>query len=201
MHDTITPRARDARPIEAFHAPEPCPNGQVGLRRFISNDVPLLFAAARESAPELCAWMTWCRPDYTIEDSRAFIMACERDWERGTNYSFAIFDEQQGTFLGSIGLSQVNRTHHYANVGYWVRSSRTRQGIASEAMRLIARLGLSKLEFQRLEIVAARDNLPSQRVAEKAGAHREGVLRNRLFLRGQPHDAVIYSIIREDIGI
>jgi RimJ/RimL family protein N-acetyltransferase len=56
------------------------------------------------------------------------------------------------------------------------------------------------LSTQGLEIIAASDNLPSQRVAEKAGARREGLLRHRLLLGGRPHDALIYSLIRADLG-
>jgi RimJ/RimL family protein N-acetyltransferase len=85
-----------------------------------------------------------------------------------------------------------------ANLGYWVRSSATKRGVASAATRLIARFGFRELGFQRLEIVAATGNGASQRAAEKAGATREGVLRKRLLINGQPHDAVLYSLVAED---
>jgi ribosomal-protein-serine acetyltransferase len=39
----------------------------------------------------------------------------------------------------------------------------------------------------------------SQRVAEKSGALREGVLRNRLLLHGKIHDAAMYSLTPEDL--
>ena len=45
-------------------------------------------------------------------------------------------------------------------------------------------------------VVFAVSNLPSQRVAEKAGAVREGVLRRRLLLHGVSHDAVMFSLTR-----
>jgi RimJ/RimL family protein N-acetyltransferase len=37
-------------------------------------------------------------------------------------------------------------------------------------------------------------------VAEKVGAVREGVLRNRLMLHGTIHDAVIFSLIPDDLA-
>ncbi|HNX51781.1 MAG TPA: GNAT family protein [Thermoanaerobaculaceae bacterium] len=45
-------------------------------------------------------------------------------------------------------------------------------------------------------IVVAEGNLPSQWVAEKTGALREGVLRSRLRIHGVYHDAVMHSIVR-----
>ena len=48
----------------------------------------------------------------------------------------------------------------------------------------------------RLEIVCAVGNQRSQRVAARAGALREGILRHRLLLHDQPVDAVVYSLVR-----
>lgn len=50
----------------------------------------------------------------------------------------------------------------------------------------------------RVEIVAAVDNVRSQRVAEKVGAYRDAVLRKRVMVRGLPSDAVLYSVVRPD---
>jgi RimJ/RimL family protein N-acetyltransferase len=41
----------------------------------------------------------------------------------------------------------------------------------------------------------AIENKASQGVAVKAGAMREGILRNRLLLHGKIHDAVMFSLI------
>jgi RimJ/RimL family protein N-acetyltransferase len=111
-----------------------------------------------------------------------------------------IYDLQGGGYLGGVGLNHIDRLNQMANLGYWVRTSRTRQGIARAAVRLIAQFGFEQLHFVRLEIVAATGNKPSQRVAEKAGAIREGVLRNRLTLHGKQHDAVVYSLTPGDLN-
>jgi RimJ/RimL family protein N-acetyltransferase len=63
-----------------------------------------------------------------------------------------------------------------AHVGYWVRTGQTGQGIATAAVRLIARFGFEDLGLQRLELLVAVENLASRRVAEKAGARFEGIL-------------------------
>jgi RimJ/RimL family protein N-acetyltransferase len=43
-----------------------------------------------------------------------------------------------GEFLGSIGLSAVDRVHGFGHLGYWVRSGRMREGIGAAAVRLVA---------------------------------------------------------------
>jgi RimJ/RimL family protein N-acetyltransferase len=86
-------------------------------------------------------------------------------------------------------------------LGYWVRSRRRGQGIAARAARLVARFGFERLGLLRAEIVVAVGNTASLRAAEKSGAQREGVLRNRITVRDKIYDAVMYSLIPQDFGI
>ena len=174
-------------------------DGIVSIRRYRLDDVAASFEAARESVNELSAWMPWCSPEYSVEDSKAFISTRDFEWAKGSEFDFAICDARNGTYLGGVGLNAVNHKDHFANLGYWVRTSRTRQGIAPAAARLIAKFGFEELKLARLEIVAAVGNQRSQRVAERIGATREGVLRNRLTLGGKQVDAVMYSLIPEDL--
>ncbi len=96
-------------------------------------------------------------------------------------------------------MNNLNLLDKVANLGYWVRTSQTQQGIATIATRLLARFGLKELKLNRIEIIAATDNDASQRVAEKAGAIHEGVLRNRLVVHENVYDMVIFSFIPPDL--
>ena len=59
----------------------------------------------------------------------------------------------------------------------------------------------AEARLSRIEILAVVSNTASQRVAEKIGALREGVLRRRLLIQGQSQDAVIYSLVPEDLSM
>jgi ribosomal-protein-serine acetyltransferase len=174
-------------------------DGAIGLRQFTLEDVPQLFTAIQESMPQLSAWMVWAHPGYSMEDTHAFVTKCGSGWGKGEQYSFAIVDVQDGEFLGSVGLSAVNRGHGFANLGYWVRARKTRHGVATAATRMAARFSFETLKLNRVELLVPTANAASQRVAEKAGAKREGLLRRRLQLNGVPHDAFIYSFVMEDL--
>jgi len=173
-------------------------DGNIGLRQFTLEDVPLLFNAIHESMAQLSSWMVWAHPGYSIEDTRAFVLKCGPGWEKGEQYSFAMVDLHDGQFLGSVGLSAVNRAHGFANLGYWVRTRKTRHGVATSATRMAARFSFATLALNRVELLVPAANVASQRVAEKAGAKREGLLRKRLQLNGIAHDAFVYSIVQED---
>jgi RimJ/RimL family protein N-acetyltransferase len=176
-------------------------DSRITIRPFRKEDAPLLFEAVRESIHELSAWMSWCQPDHSLADCEAFVASRGPEWEKGEHYSFVVEDAQTRRFLGGAGLNFFNRAHNFANLGYWVRSSQTRRGIAPAAARLAARFGFEQLQLTRIEILAALGNIASQRVAEKAGAKREGLLRRRLIIHGQHHDGVMFSLLPQDLGL
>jgi len=169
------------------------------LRPYRPQDVSCSFEAVRESIAEVSPWMPWCYDGYSLEDSREFVESRDEAWAKGESYDFAITDRSDGSYLGGCGLNHINTIERFANLGYWVRSSRTRHGVATAATLSLARFGFEMLNLNRIEIVVAVGNAASQRVAAKSGAVREGVLRRRLVVRDHVYDAVMFSLISEDI--
>jgi ribosomal-protein-serine acetyltransferase len=174
-------------------------DGRILIRPCDLKDAQRVYEAVRESIDEVSPWAPWCHPEYSIEDARTWLASLPDAWSNGTDYDFAVVDVHDGSFLGGCGLNQFNQVNNLANLGYWTRTSRTGQGIATAAVRLLARFGFEALKLKRIEIVAAVDNKASQRVAEKAGATREGVLRSRCVVRDRVDDAVMFSLLPEDI--
>ena len=174
-------------------------NEGIKLRRVRPSDTESLFEAVTESISELSPWMPWCTKDYSIKESRIWCESREGAWNKKEAYDFLMIDKQEGALLGVCGLNNINEEVKLANLGYWVRSSRTGRGIASETVPMLAEFGFDNLNLNRIEIVAAEENLISQHVAEKAGALREGLLRQRLFVHGKSLDAFMFSLIPMDI--
>lgn len=169
------------------------------IRTLREGDADALYEAARESIAEVSPWLPWCHENYSIEETREFIASRELASQGDEWYSFGIFEKDGSRFLGGVGINFINRVHQIANLGYWVRTSAAGRGLATKATRLVANFAFEQLGLQRIEIVAAVGNIPSQRVAERAGAVREGVLRNRLLIRGESQDAVMFSLVRKDL--
>ncbi len=176
------------------------------LRKYEMSFAPLLFEAAMESrGGEFSHWMPWCHENYKFEESETYIKKVEQSWlkiddlwQSGNDFSYAIFDVKNGKFLGNVGLNCPNENHKMLNLGYWIRVSEQNHGAASEATRALAIAAFADLPINRLEILAAVENIPSQKVAAKSGAIREGVLRNYLNIGDRIHNAAVFSFIRED---
>jgi len=169
------------------------------LRPFRDDDASGLYEAVRESMAEVSPWLSWCHQDYSIQESRQFISSRAQAADSDEWYSFGVFERGTGKLLGGVGLNFINRVHQIGNLGYWVRTTAAGRGIATQAARLMARFAFEKVGLHRVEIVAAVPNIASQRVAEKTGAVREGILRNRLLIRGVSHDAMLFSLIPSDL--
>jgi RimJ/RimL family protein N-acetyltransferase len=165
------------------------------LRPYRAGDAALLFAAVRESVGPVGRWLSWCDESYSEADAQAWIVRCDEAWRTGEQFAFAIFEAATSTFLGGVGLNQRNRTHNLMSLGYWVRASRQREGIAVRAARLVAAFGFQTIGLTRIEILAELDNRASRRVAGSLGASFEAIARNRLIARGTPGDAAVYALI------
>ena len=165
------------------------------IRPYRVDDAAAVTEAAHESVPEVQPWMPWCHPALTVDDSRAWLLLQVTAFERGEAYEFAIVSAA-GRLIGGCGINQIDRENRRANIGYWVRTSATRRGAATAALGLVRDFAFGRTNLVRLELVIACDNAASLRVAEKAGAWREGILRRRLLLHGVHHDATILSIVR-----
>ncbi len=165
------------------------------IRLYQARDAEQMHAAALESVAEVYPWMGWCHERYSLTEARDWIALQIEQAKQGLAYEFAVFD-RGNRFLGGCGLNQINRANRFANLGYWVRTSAVGRGAATAAARFVSDYAFRETDVNRVEIVVAVGNARSLRVAENAGASREGVLRSRLLLPTGPSDAVMHSLIR-----
>ena len=159
----------------------------LALRPWTEDDVPALVVACNDV--EITRWITRIPTPYTEADALAFIRG---EVSTGPEHSFAI--TLDGTVVGSIGMSvNTNRTGH---IGYWCARDSRGRGLTPRALRLICRFGFEELDLGRLELITEPENHPSQRVAEKAGFRREGVLRSHmLHPSARRRDSVMFSLL------
>ena len=167
----------------------------LSIRPYRISDVADLYEAAVESTAEVHPWLPWCRPGYELGDAAGWVPGQLERWGTGEEHQFVI-QSADGRYLGGCGINGINREDGYANLGYWVRTSAMGQGVAPEAVRQLRDWVFGHTSLVRLEIVVAVGNTRSARVAEKAGAQFEGVLRSRIRLHGFIHDARMYALIR-----
>jgi len=170
-------------------------NGLV-LRPWRPADAPALASACEDV--EIARWLPVIPSPYTEADAQAHLAQARENWDRGDAYNFAITDAATGELAGSITVRI--RRFRIGHIGYWVAREARGRGTATEALKALCRWCVDTLELKRLELLTDPDNVASQRVAEKAGFRREGILRSTLQYRdGTRRDSVIFSLLPDEL--
>jgi ribosomal-protein-serine acetyltransferase len=187
--------------MSELHRPDPVTLDAppLSLRPWHEDYATALHEAARESLQSVGRWLPWCHAGYDMDEALKWIAFSKHGWQKGEHYTFAVFDAQ-GTLIGDVGLNQIDGRNLRANLGYWLRPTATGRGYAAHAGRALTVFGFETLGLRRIEIVAAIDNLASQRTAEHIGAQREGIARQRIVLHGQSQDGVVYGLLPADLA-
>lgn len=168
------------------------------LRPFEDSDAEAFATAVRESVATVTPWMPWCTSTYTETQALEWFAHCRAQAACGGAFEYGAFCQISGDFFGGAGLNDIRQQHKLCNLGYWVRQSRQRQGVALRCVQALSRHAFGSLSLQRVEIVVAVGNTGSAAVAARAGALHEGIARNRLYLHDRPVDAQMFSLIPSD---
>ncbi len=156
------------------------------LRPWREDDAQAVYEACQD--PETQRWLPGLPRPYTQDDARAFVT----DALGLGPHHFAV--TERGNVVGSIGLSLAK--HDHGGVGYWCVPGARRRGITTRATRRVCRYALDDLHLERLILTTDVDNVASQRVAEKVGFRREGVLRSHVrHPEGGRRDSLLFSLL------
>ncbi len=166
------------------------------IRRFSRRDSVALDEAIRVSLYELNQWLPWARMDYTSGDTASFIRESILAWKEGRAWDYSIrFKENPSRHLGNVSLWTVSKLGKIAEIGYWIRSDETNRGICTEAVDRVIKEAFVALGYHKVVLRIAVGNDASDRVAQKLGFTREGILREELLIRGNWVDHSLWSLL------
>lgn len=161
-------------------------------------DVPVKLMAFSDPVVQRFSWSR--TTPYTVADARSYFVEQQEARRLGEELSFALVEpSDDDVVLGGGSLYDVNLEHGRAAVGYWLAREARGRGIATHAVRLVARWVFAGLGLARLEMTCGPDNEASQRVAERCRFVREGVLRSHISFKGGRRDTVVFRLLPNEI--
>lgn len=163
----------------------------VTIRKFQRTDIPKKVEWINN--PENNQFLHYDLP-LTVEKTEKWFASHESDNNR---YDAVI--EADGIPVGTIGLLSIDRKNSKAE--YYIAMGETEykgKGIAKEASRLILAYGFEKLGLNRIYLFTETENIKAQRLFEKVGFVKEGILKQDVFSRGRFVDRITYGCLRED---
>lgn len=171
--------------------PEVIETERLVLRPFELTDVDDVLAYAQD--PEWSRYLKALPRPYLREDAERFV-ARQLLLDRAAHPSWAVVVHD--TVIGGINL-RFTFEHGLAELGYSIARTHWNNGLCSEAARAVIHSAFSSLDdLNRIQARADVRNGASQRVMEKVGMVKEGVLRQSRIERGEALDEAWYSILR-----
>ncbi|HSL43835.1 MAG TPA: GNAT family protein [Anaerolineales bacterium] len=174
--------------------PERIETERLILRKPRMDDASVLFAAYMQD-PEVTRYTTW-RPHRQLQEAEDFIRNSIYAWEIGTRFPFVITLKGMDEPFGMIDLHVRGCT---VGLGYVIARSHQGHGYATEATRAIITWALQQPTIYRVNASTDIENMASQKVLEKVGMLREGLLRKYIVhpnISDIPRDSYMYAITK-----
>jgi len=169
------------------------------LREFELSDWQAVQSYAGD--PTVVRYLEW-GPN-TPEETRDFIrraIAGQNEQPR-RDCELAIVLNTTGQIIGGCRIGVSSLARGTADIGYCLHRDYWGQGYATEVAQALLSFGFERLGLHRISATCHVDNGTSARVLEKVGMHREGCLREEMWIGGHWHDSFLYAILDHEYDL
>lgn len=159
-----------------------------------------LFAEIDASRERLGEWLPWPENTKRPEDEFGALQDWHQKWQEKKSFAYIIRDMKSKKLLGMIEFMFADMENKSGEIGYWLSSAGEGHGYMTEALGLLEKEIFAQ-GFNRILIRNDTRNQRSVNVAERAGYHLDGVLRQ---VRWSEKDKCFISLnmwskIKEDL--
>lgn len=128
----------------------------------------------------------------------------ERQWvqnaiNQNKEIRLAICTVDDNLYIGNIYLTNIDYISRKAvshiligNHEYW------NGGYGTDSMRQLLDYAFNQRNLHRIEAIVLDDNIGSQKLHEKLGYKKEGLLRQSVYKDGQYKNQIVYALLKEE---
>lgn len=129
----------------------------------------------------------------TLKDAEELIARIAGDRSENAGITWALTLHGDDTMIGTIGYYRLKLEHHRGEIGYMLGFEHWGQGLMSEALEAAVACGFERFRFHSIEAVTDPRNTASNKLLERHGFVREGLLKENFFWNGEFQDSAVYS--------
>ena len=174
--------------------PDTITDGVIVLRQFREGDRAVVISAMRD--PLVRRWLNM--PSQPGDRDFEALMRIAREGRKsGERFDYSVTEAGDADVaLGAVIASRRHRVNY--EIAYLAGEAGRGRGVMTRAVTLLCD-ALFDEGVGRLELRTHPDNEPSQRLAERCGFQREGRERRSIWLHGRRADAILWSLLPDDV--
>jgi [ribosomal protein S5]-alanine N-acetyltransferase len=140
-------------------------------------------------------------PFQTVDEAIRAISRYESLFTEKRGIRWGITSKGDNKVIGSCFFYDMVSEHYRTDLGFVLNKDFWGQGIAQEAVKAAIKYGFENLNINRIQAVIEPPNLASQKLVERLGFRREGLLRSYEYFCGKFDDLYMYSLLRSDFNL
>lgn len=159
-------------------------------------DAPELFTLVATNRSHLQRWLPWPETTRCVQDTRTFILRTKSQTRLGVARTYGLWWRER--LVGVAGFGWIDPVNRSAAIGYWLAREAEGQGLMTQAVATLLRLGFRTLKLNRIEIRAGVRNRKSRAIPERLGFRHEGTLRQAERLADRFVDHAVYGLLASE---
>lgn len=167
---------------------------RIALRRFTFADLTT-FVTYR-SLPDVARYQAWDAP-YPLADGERMISSLLETHPdtSGEWFQYAMVLRSTNELIGDCASETDQQDPRIAEIGFTVRPEYQGRGYATEGARTLLSYLFGERAKHRVTARCDPRNVPSARVLQRLGMHREGQLREAVWAKGEWADELCFAIL------
>lgn len=162
------------------------------LRAVESNDADAAFAMRSDA--EVMKYIGR-PPAKSIEEATDWIKLIHGLHQKNEGVLWALSLRGSDEMIGSIGIWQIDKANHRAEIGYMLSTVNQGKGYMQEAIVESINYAFNSINLHSIEANVNPDNLASIKLLERSGFVREAYFRENYYYNNRFLDSAIYSLI------
>ncbi|KAI9119458.1 hypothetical protein K1719_009334 [Acacia pycnantha] len=168
---------------------------QISLRPLLLSDADdFMVWATDERVARFCIWEPYTSKDAAVNFIQNNARKCS------LFRAICVGDRAIGSISVQSYAGNDRARAKSAELGYALGFKYWGKGIVTKVVKMVVEMAFADFpDLERLEALVDVENVASQRVLEKAGFQREGIVRKFLFMKGKSRDMVMFSVISDEV--
>ena len=136
----------------------------------------------------------------TADEVREWLSSADESYADPRTYYWAIEETHSGEVVGELFVDNFGTSSRRCETDWKIGTAFQGKGYAAEAARVAIEYLIREVGFHRIEAKCCTENTASERVMQKLGMNKEGILRERFCGKdGRWHDLAEYSLLAHDL--